>query len=172
MKKSGVFPIFSYYFTKLKEFFKYQFTFCTIFDIILSKKSEKGEIMQACTITIATTVDGKCTEIIRNGEMALNATCVKLRYFDEQATVFVVFENNEVSIDRQGDYSMRLLMRKGEVCDGVLGIGGSTGAVQTQTRRIAYSQTKNSFTLALHYDLIIGGEIQKMRIRLSARGKE
>lgn len=125
--------------------------------------------MQACKVTIATTVDNKTTEIVRDGKMSLSAACVKIYYLEENAAVTVSFENGVVCIDRQGDYTMRLCLKKGEICDGVLGIGGAEGSVQTQTNRIAYSLKDDSFMILLHYDLLIGGETQKMRIRLFAK---
>ena len=125
--------------------------------------------MQACKVTIATTVDGKTTEIVRDGEMSIENNGVKLRYTEENAQVLLCYEKGEVVIDRQGDYTMRLRMKKGETCDGVLGIGGSQGAIQTKTDRLAYSLKDDSFMLSLHYDLLIGNETQKMRIRLFAK---
>ncbi len=125
--------------------------------------------MQACKVTIATTVDGKTTEIAREGKMSLSNGGAKITYAEEDAVVTLCFENGEVAIDRQGDYTMRLLMKKGETCEGVLGIGGAEGRVQTQTQRLAYSLKDNSFMLSLHYDLLIGNETQKMRIRLFAK---
>ncbi len=125
--------------------------------------------MQACRVTIATTVDGKTTEIVRDGKMLLDYACAKIYYEEENANVAVSFENGQVFIEREGDYTMRLMMKKGETCDGVLGIGGSEGYVQTKTERIAYSLKEDSFMLSMHYDLLIGNETQKMRIRLFAK---
>lgn len=136
---------------------------------MMSKKDEKGENMQACKITIATTADGKKTETVRDGKMALTMQSARLTYAEENAKVALIFENGSVVIERNGDYTMRLRMQKDEICDGTLGIGGAEGAIQTKTTRLAYVLTEKSFMLSLHYDLLIGEETQKMRIRLFAR---
>ncbi len=125
--------------------------------------------MQSCKITIATTVDNKTTEIVREGTMALSSQGAWICYSEEGAEVTLVFEGNAVAIERRGDYTMRLYMKKGEIREGTLGIGGAEGQVQTKTTRLAYSLTETSFMLSLHYDLIIGEETQKMRIRLFAK---
>ena len=125
--------------------------------------------MQSCKVTIATTVDNKTTEIIRDGEMLLSINGARICYLDAGAEVTLVFENNVVFIERKGDYSMRLYMKKGEICEGMLGICGSEGKVQTKTTRLAYSLTESTFMLSLHYDLMVGEEAQKMRIRLFAK---
>jgi len=125
--------------------------------------------MQTCRVTIATTIDGKTTEIVREGKMSLQEGIARIIYTEENAEITLVFNNREVCIERVGDYTMRLRMKKGEICDGEIGISGSTGRVQTQVTRLAYSLKNDSFMLSLHYDLLLGDAIQKTKIRLFAK---
>ena len=75
---------------------------------------------------------------------------------------------NGVEIYREGDYTLRLTLRQGERVVGSLGIGGSQGEVFTNTERLEYILKENAVLLLAHYDLIVGGEVQKMKIRLKA----
>ncbi len=125
--------------------------------------------MRVCTVTIATQADERKSNVVRNGRIEITSTKVTLAYTEETAETLLVFDKNNVAIERKGDYTMRLSMQKGETRNGVIGIGGNEGEVQTKTSRLAYTLSDTSFMLSLHYDLIIGGETQKMRIRLFAK---
>lgn len=125
--------------------------------------------MKTCRVTMATVADGKKTEIIRDGKMFLADNRAELVYTEENATITLVFDKGAVYIERQGDYTMRLTLKKGEKCNGMLGIGGAEGQVQTQTSRLAYSLTENSLMLSLHYDLFVGNEPQNIRLRLFSK---
>ncbi len=125
--------------------------------------------MRVCTVTIATQADERKSNVVRNGRIEITSTKVTITYTEETAETLLVFDKNNVSIERKGDYTMRLSMQKGETRNGVIGIGDNEGEVQTKTSRLAYTISDTSFMLSLHYDLIIGGETQKMRIRLFAK---
>lgn len=128
--------------------------------------------MQPCKVTIATSADNEKTEITREGYCSIFEGGVKLRYEEAGTSVTLSLENGEVFIDRVGDYTLRLHLKKGEVTNGVLGINGAKGAVEVKTTRIAYAITKNSLLLSLHYLLIIGEEPQKMKLRIFAKINE
>ena len=77
----------------------------------------------------------------------------------------------EVSLEREGDYRLRLSFSEGRALPGILGIASAEGRVETFTRRIGCSIGKNSVLLALRYTLRLEGGDREMRIRLSARNK-
>lgn len=125
--------------------------------------------MQPCKITIVTTEEDREIKTVRDGEMQAYGLDVALVYKETQATVKMLFQGECVEIIRQGDYSMRLFLKPNSLERGELGIGGSSGEIQTFARKIAYSVRENGVMALLHYDLIIGVEKQEMRLRLSAQ---
>lgn len=126
--------------------------------------------MQPCKISIVTTEQDRGIKTVRDGEMQIFGLDVVLVYQEEQARVKMIFQGESVEIIRQGDYSMRLFLKKDKLEKGELGIGGSSGEIQTFAHKIAYSVRGNVVMALLHYDLIISGEKQEMRLRLSAQG--
>ncbi len=128
--------------------------------------------MQACKMTITTSADGVENTITREGEMELSAYGAILRYREENAFVWMKLQGESAEIERQGDYSLRLKLKRGEICEGEIGIGGSGGAIETYARKVNYSVSKDSILLSLHYDLIISGERQEMKLRLISRLRE
>lgn len=127
--------------------------------------------MQACNITMTTSTDEEEITFSRLGEMELSLGKVVLRYREENAWVLLTIENGQAIIDRQGDYTLYLVLKEGESTKGLLGIGGNQGELETITHKVAYSLRKDSLLLSLQYDLHISGEIQKMKLRLLARRK-
>ena len=125
--------------------------------------------MQPCHVSITTCVDETENTITRKGMMQLSVLSAQLYYREENAEVTILLKKDGAFIERRGDYNLKLTLKKGKVCDGAIGIGGNEGAVQTFTHKIAYSTGKDSLLLSLHYDLIIGNEIQKMKLRLLAK---
>ena len=92
-----------------------------------------------------------------------------LIYREDNAATRIHLKDEKAEVERIGDYTMRLLLIRGELTDGEIGLGGSSGGIQSFTHRVQYSITEQSLLLSLKYDLIISGEIQKMQIRLTAR---
>ena len=125
--------------------------------------------MDKLFLTITTVADGKTSEISREAEGILSYGLVQINYCEENAEVRLRLENGTVFIDRQGDYTLSLKLRKNERTQGELGINGAVGEVETHTTRIAYSLTDTSFMLSLHYSLLVGVEAQDMRIRVFAK---
>lgn len=128
--------------------------------------------MKSCNVKITTSVDGRETDFVGQGEMQLYARSADLRYQDGQAFVRLTVCDETATVERQGDYSLGLRLERGKFCDGTLGIGGAEGNVQVYTHRVVYSIGDNSLLLFLHYDLLIGTESQKMKVRLYARSGE
>lgn len=127
--------------------------------------------MSKCCLTIVTSADGRESKVVREGEMLLADDRVEIRYKEESAEFCFSFENGTVSVDRRGDYSLRLRLKKGETLAGTLGIGDSVGEVFTKTTRLQYAINGNSVLFVLRYELLTqGGEPQKMKIRIFAKG--
>lgn len=122
--------------------------------------------MQNGFLTIVTTVDGTESRFSCKAEMEIKSLSAVLRYSDENATVLIRVDGDGVTIERDGDYSMRLFLQEGKRTVGSLSIAGNTGDVGVETQKIAYSIGKKTFLMQLHYSLIFGEEKQDMRIRL------
>ena len=134
------------------------------------KKVEKcRKKMKKCRVTITTVVDGQENTITREGEMDLSLASATLIYREDNAATRIHLKDEKAEVERIGDYTMRLRLIRGELTDGEIGLGGSSGGIQSFTHRVQYSITEQSLLLSLKYDLIISGETQKMQIRLTAR---
>ena len=125
--------------------------------------------MKKCRLTIITSVDGEETEFSAVGELVLSVKETCLRYRQDGSVVELCLEGETARIKRLGDYSLFLELRRGERTKGTLGIGGNEGEIEVDTHKVAYSQGKDSFLAVLHYDLQIGIERQKMKLRILAR---
>ena len=125
--------------------------------------------MKKCRVTITTSVDGQENTIAKEGEMELSLASATLIYREENGATRIFVESEKAEIERIGDYTMRLYLIRGELTEGEIGLGGSSGNIQSFTHRIQYSVTEKSLMLSLRYDLTISGEVQKMQIRLNAR---
>lgn len=127
------------------------------------------EITRNCQVTVVTTADGKETSITKNGELFLCGVDAVVRYFDDNANVEITASEKQVSIKRQGDYSMILPLKEGEITDGCLGIGESEGSLRVHTHKLSYAVTGGAFLLKAQYALLFGTERQEMKIRLLAK---
>lgn len=125
--------------------------------------------MKKCKVTITTVVEGQENSITRDGEMDLSAEKTQLFYREENAAVHISLYGETAEVERQGDYTLRLHLVRGEITQGELGIGGSSGEIQTLTRAVQYSIREKSLLISLKYDLIISGEKQNMQLRILAR---
>ena len=126
-------------------------------------------MMKKCRVTITTAVDGNEHTITREGEMELSLASSTIIYREENASTRIHLAGETADIERVGDYTMKLHLVSGELTEGEIGLGGSSGPIHSLTHRIQYSTTEQSLLLSLRYDLIISGEAQKMKIRLNAR---
>lgn len=125
--------------------------------------------MKKCRLTITTIVDGQENTIAREGEMDVSVPNAKLYYREENAEVSLQLEGETAIVERQGDYTLRLHLVRGKTTRGELGIGGSSGDIQTLTRAVQYSIREKSLLISLKYDLIISGERQNMQLRILGR---
>ena len=128
--------------------------------------------MQACKLTITTTVDEKENTVVYDGKIDVEETAVVLTYEEGASLICITLQKGIALIDRQGDYSLRLHLEEGKTKEGGLGIGGSEGDILTKTHRVKYSFANNIFKLSLCYDLIfMEGEAQRMKLNLKAQIK-
>lgn len=125
--------------------------------------------MQACQLSITTTVDGQETKIDRLGKIDFSNSEVVLSYCEENAKVHLRIANGQVFIERLGDYSLCLHLYEGTTTKGTLGFSGTEGEIEVKTTRVGYSIGKDSVLLRLQYDLLFGAETQTMKLRLLAR---
>ena len=125
--------------------------------------------MKKCSLTIVTAVDGQETNFSCEAEMELTPLSACLHYFQDGAETTVQFEKRTVTIQREGDYSMRLNLEEGKTLQGMLKFGESEGKLPVQTQKIAYAITDKSLLASLHYRLLFEGDAQEMKLRLNAR---
>ena len=125
--------------------------------------------MKKCRLTIVTAVDGQETEFSTEGELVLSVKDIYIRYRQDASVIELRLQGETAYIKRCGDYSLSLELRRGEKTKGLLGIGGNEGGIEVCTHKVAYSQGKDSVLASLHYDLLIGAEKQKMKLRIIAR---
>lgn len=124
--------------------------------------------MQEVFLTIWTAVDQEESRFSCKAEMESSSLSAVLRYTQEGAITTIHVEETETRIEREGDYSMNLCLRKNCRTQGTLSIGGNEGVLDVSTKRIAYTTTKNSLLLQLEYTLHFGKEAQQMRLRIKA----
>lgn len=126
--------------------------------------------MTAWYITIVTTVDGKSETHRRKAEETeFTSVSALLRYREENAAVELWFSPTETTMQRRGDYSMRLRFVDGETTQGALGFGDSEGEVSVFTHGVSYTVKQGSFLALLRYALIFGEEKQEMSVRITAK---
>ncbi len=123
--------------------------------------------MQACTLTIRTTVDAQTTKIERNGRME-RTEGVRLVYEEEQATVEITVQREGGVLERKGDYSLYLPLQVGKTCKGRMSLGGSEGEISVRTRKIFQTYTDKGVQLIIHYQLLFGRERQEMQLEIDA----
>lgn len=123
-----------------------------------------------CQVVIVTETDGKKTRVVRKGDLCV-ATDITLCYTEECAETKLILRGSTVEIVRKGDYSLVMRFEKGKILDGTLGLAGNVGVIQTKTERIGYSVIDGNFALRLKYQLLTGGEPQKMRVSIDTKGE-
>lgn len=125
--------------------------------------------MQACQLTITTTIEDRESKLSVKGEMELSLLCAKLVYKDENAVVTIQIDEKSVEIQRVGDYSLTLSLIEKKQTKGSLGILGATGDIAVYTDKLSYSVGTNSVLMLAQYTLLVNGQPQKTTIRLQAK---
>ena len=127
--------------------------------------------MKKAKLTIHTQVDGQQeTTATFDADMQLSLNSAVLSYVDGEAKVTLLLQNGEVSIRREGDYTLNLHLVEGKELPASLGILGNEGRIRTQTKSIQYSMTRESLLLSIKYAILFSEEErQEMKLRLIAR---
>ncbi len=125
--------------------------------------------MQACHLTITTVAEETERTVSYEGEAEFSALSATVQYKEDGAFVRIFVEGGAVRIERKGDYELSLRLKEDCACEGSIGIGGSSGEVYTRTRKLSYSIGKNSLLLSARYELLTGGEPQRIKLRLYAK---
>jgi uncharacterized beta-barrel protein YwiB (DUF1934 family) len=127
--------------------------------------------VQKARVSIVTQINGEAEQSASfDAELELGITSARLRYVDGASLVNLSLADDEVTIERKGDYTFLLRLKEGERLSSFLGFGDALGEIFTQTHTINYSITKNSLLLSVKYALCFdGGEKQEMKIRLLAK---
>jgi len=125
--------------------------------------------LRTCDLTILTVADGTESCIRRSAEMELSPLSALLCYKEENASVYIRIKNGKVFLNREGDYSLSLILEEGERTVGTLGIGGANGDISVYAERVGFSIGEKSLLANLKYTLDFGNEKQKMQLRLNAR---
>ncbi len=125
--------------------------------------------MKACEVSIITMVDGEKRSFSCKGSMEVSVFGTQIFYSEPNANVQVSLGKETATIVRQGDYTLSLLLKRGEMTVGKLGIGGNEGEIQVYTYKVEYSIRENAVMAILHYDLLMGDGRQQMKLRMVAR---
>lgn len=125
--------------------------------------------MRTCDISITTVADGNKTSFSAKGEMDLSAYKAQLAYREAQSFVQVSLDGESAMIVREGDYTLRIPLKRGEMTCGTLGIGGNEGEIKVFAYKVEYSIREDALLAILHYDLLFGENKQKMKLRIVAR---
>lgn len=122
-------------------------------------------------ITITTQIDDTAENFANfNGEMDFSLLGAKVLYQDGEASVRIQINAQTLVIERSGDYGFFLELREGENIPAKLNVAGAEGDLTAYTEYLRYAIKEKSLLLSVKYALVfVGGERQKMKIRLTAR---
>lgn len=129
-------------------------------------------MLKPCKLNLITSADGQEASFSKEARFELSENGAAVFYADSEAEVSLYFYADGVRIAREGDYSLRLTLKTGKETEGMLGIAGAQGAVGVFTHKADYRIGKNSLISMLEYDLLMSGGVQKMKVRLAARGED
>ena len=129
-------------------------------------------MMKPCFFKIVTVVDGEESIFSQEAEMELFSESAKLRYFENGGKVSLHISNGQVTVAREGDYILRLLLKEGKKNRGIIGVSGSEGEVETVTHKIGFAIKKNSLLMSMKYTLLFDSGKQEMHLKLVARSKQ
>ncbi len=122
--------------------------------------------MRVCKLIVKTRVDGAEQKIVRMGKIESLDDGTRILYKEENATVQMTLRENEAILEREGEYSLRLPLTKGERTVGVLDFAGSAGDISVETYEIAFEQGENCLNATLRYALLFGEEKQDMLVKI------
>ena len=127
--------------------------------------------MEPCFLKIVTSTDGVESVFSQDAEMELTPLSAVLWYEEKDGRVCLRLKDGRVSIEREGDYILRLLLAEGKRLPGKKGLPGAEGEIETDAHRIGYTLRENSLLLSMKYTLRFSSGKQEMKLTLTARGK-
>ena len=125
--------------------------------------------MQSCFLKIVTHVNGEKNTVYKRGSIQRKGSAVRFFYEKNGANVSLEISGKSVNVVRDGDYSLRLRLKEGELTVSELGIGGNVGQIKTKTHKITCDIRVEKCTIALCYSLIFEKEIQEMQLEIVAQ---
>lgn len=127
-------------------------------------------MIKKCDLTLKSIVDGAENLFCVEGRLEDRAGKFKVCYREDPAIVHIIFvAQGEANIDREGDYTLRLPLKQGELTQGELGINGNTGNLGVRTQSIEYTFTEDGLSAQLRYDLLLGDDVQEMDLQIQAK---
>ena len=127
--------------------------------------------MEPCFLKIVTSTDGVESVFSQDAEMELTPLSAVLWYEEKDGRVCLRLMDGRVSIEREGDYILRLLLAEGKRLPGKIGLPGAEGEIETDAHRIGYTLRESSLLLSMKYTLRFSSGKQEMKLTLTARGK-
>lgn len=126
--------------------------------------------MQSCFLKILTRVNGEETVVYKRGNAKFEHNdCARLRYLEEGGEVRLELSNDRAQIVRTGDYSLHLRLQVGAKTTSEIGLGGSSGQVETETSLIDVRRTATGAEIKLNYALLFESEKQEMQLTIVAQ---
>ncbi|MBQ5927357.1 MAG: DUF1934 family protein, partial [Clostridia bacterium] len=95
-----------------------------------------------CLISIISATEEQETPFQLEGKGEFSCLKTVLVYNDGGADVRIEARNDGVTIERQGDYSMQILLREKQTTKGNLGIMGQRGDLDVYTEKLGFSSTE------------------------------
>ncbi len=125
--------------------------------------------MRICKLTIVSSADEQTSKTVRMGKWENADEGVRLFYREASAQVELVISGDRATVNRQGDYSLRLPLIVGAQTQGMLCVSGSEGALPVYTRSVTCVNRRDGFELLLEYELLFGEERQRMILKITAQ---
>lgn len=124
--------------------------------------------VENCTLSIVSCVDGVSSKTETKGFLDFEGKL--LSYTDAEGTTEISF-NNEITVERKGNYGLFLLLRQGETTTGKLSIGSNVGELPILTQNCRYELSQKCLKFWMNYDIDMSGTVQNMRLYLVAKIK-
>ena len=128
-------------------------------------------MIKKCDVTLKSVVDGAVNSFFAEGKLKNHDEKIELCYFEDSTEISFTFHGGKVWLNREGDYSLRLMLVQGERTRGEIGINGNVGDLEIYTHVVEYKISKNKLTARLRYDILLGEDVQKMELHVQANAK-
>lgn len=128
--------------------------------------------MKACAVTVKTFEEAKCTVRSYLGEAdVFSDNSARVIFSDENGRVSLGVSDN-LSMEREGEYTLSFNFCKGKTTSAKLGFGGGGATVPLYTEEYAFSVRKNLIRAYVKYSLCFGEEKQNLKVIFTAKIKQ